>query len=402
MLKSPPRNFGGLFFFTFTEVTFPMLKRLIFILSLLSAAGGVFAQSDSSVLFEVYFPLDQFQLPLREKARVDSVLNRVPLSIVKEVVIYGHTDSLAGLEYNRKLSKNRVLSILQYFVYKGLDPRIVTTDFYGEERPKYDNGPENRYRNRRCEVLLSIDASLLPKPEQKLSDLSLKKGDKLRIPNLTFVGNQPIPMWESMAALEDLTLLMKRNPDLKVQIQGHVCCANDQELSVQRAFTVYSYLLVNGVDKSRMSYKGFSNTKPLFPETTSEQRALNRRVEIEVESNTERRVEVQAEGRIIDITAPVLNLKFFEKSARLMPSGDFMLDLIAEMMAESEGLVYSFTVYDNISDANLTTQRTAALQKQLRRKGVDARKIKTEKMEMRKGMPTSVNDNYIVVQIRPM
>lgn len=379
-----------------------MLKHIFSLILSTFLSTLAFAQADSSVLFEVYFPLDEFRLPTEEAARVDSVLNVAPLAIVKQIIIYGHTDSLAGIEYNRKLSKNRVLSIMQYFELKGVDPRIVTTDFYGEERPKYDNGPEERFRNRRCEVLLKIDASLLPQPEKKLSDLSLKKGDKLRIPNLNFVGNQPIPMWESMPALEDLALLMWRNPDLKVQIQGHVCCANDMELSSQRAFTVYSYLLANGIDKSRMSHKGFSNTQPLFPETTSEQRALNRRVEIEVEANTDRRIDDLPEKRVVDIQAPVLNIKFFENSARLMPSGDFMLGLIADMIAESEGLVYNFRIYDNISNPTLTTQRTAALQKQLRRKGVATNKINTEKLEARRGMPTSANDNYIVVQIRTL
>ncbi len=361
------------------------------------------AQGDSTLNFEVYFPLDESRLTATQKSKVDSVLEIAPLSIVKKLVIYGHTDSLAGIEYNRKLSKERVLRILEYFVLKGLDPLKARTDFYGEERPKYDNGPQERFKNRRCEVWLSIDRSLLPQPEQKLSDLQLKKGDKLRIPNLNFVGNQPVPVWESMPALEDLTRLMKRNPDLKVSIQGHVCCADDQELSTARAFTVYSFLLANGISRSRMSYEGYSNREPLFRERTEKERALNRRVELEVRENSARRADVDEAGEaILDLRAPVLNIKFFQNSARLKPSGDFMLGLVAEMMAESEGLQYEFYVYDNINNSTVTGQRARALEKLIRRKGVAAEKVKVHKASPYKDLPISTNDNYIVVQIRPL
>ncbi len=378
-----------------------MQKHLFAIFFLLLFGGSTFAQSDSLVQFEVYFDLDQSRLTKIQKIKVDSILQKAPISIISQIKIYGHTDSLAGVEYNRDLSKRRVLSILQYFVGKGLDPLKAKTDFYGEERPKYDNGPDERFRNRRCEVVLYIDASLLPQPEQKLSDLEVKKGDKLRIPNLNFVGNQPIPVFESIPALEDLVLLMQRNPDLVVEVQGHVCCANDQELSDARAFTVYQFLVANGIAKERMRHRGFSNTKPLFKEIDENAKALNRRVDLEVISNSDKRIQVLDGAKpIVDLRAPVLNIKYFDESARLMPSGDFMLTLVTDAIKQSEGVRYNFFVYDNINDPNLTKQRADALEKIIRRKGVDVSKVKVTQQEGRKSTRFEEKNNYIEVQIR--
>jgi outer membrane protein OmpA-like peptidoglycan-associated protein len=378
--------------------------RKLFILTsfLLFTSGCLQAQADSIVRFEVYFDLDKASIGSSQKAKIDSVLEVAPIGIIRKLKIYGHTDSLAGVEYNRKLSKNRVLSILQYFVSKSFDPLYAQTDFYGEERPKYDNGPDERFRNRRCEVELYIDESLLPRPEQKLSDLELKKGDKLRIPKLNFVGNQPIPIASSIPTLTDLVVLMKVNPDMQVDIQGHVCCADDRELSVARAFTIYQFLIANGISRDRMTYKGFSNTKPLFKETNDEAKALNRRVELEIKNNSKKRNPAAAEESVVvDLRAPVLNIKFFTESGRLKPSGDFMLTLVADAMKESEGVQYEFIVYNSISNSGVTRQRAKALEKQIKRKGVDARVFSVSEELDPKRMKLSENDNIIIVQIKP-
>ena len=54
------------------------------------------------------------------------------------------------------------------------------------------------------------------------------------------------------------------------------------ELSGKRAKAVYDYLLAKGIDKERLSYKGFGMLKPLAENTTEENRALNRRIEFRI------------------------------------------------------------------------------------------------------------------------
>jgi outer membrane protein OmpA-like peptidoglycan-associated protein len=99
--------------------------------------------------------------------------------------------------------------------------------------------------------------------------------------NIQFVGDQSVYLNES-SILEVVTLLefLKKNPNKKAFIRGHVCCANDIELSIQRAFAVYNDLLLEGIDASRISYQGFGNTLPISPEFNEEMRQLNRRVDV--------------------------------------------------------------------------------------------------------------------------
>lgn len=358
------------------------------------------AEKDSLLVFELNYDLDARRLKKSEKFRIDSLLEGMPLDIVRRVEIYGHTDSLAGIEYNRNLSKARVISALDYLESKGLDLLKVKTDYYGEERPKYNNDPKTRFKNRRVELHFYISKALIPKPDQKISELVLRKGDKIQIPNLNFVGNQPIPVWQSFDALQEILLLTKRNPEMKLEIQGHVCCSDNMELSVQRARMVYDFLVSNGVLKSRLTYKGFSNSRPLNKERTSEERALNRRVEILVVDNTENRMLFEKDENLnVDLRTRVLNVEFFSKSGRLEPSGDFMLQLILDMIKESKGINYEFVVYDNIEDEKTTELRAKLLKRKIAKAGIK-KSTSWVRVESRpERMPIMENQNYIILKI---
>lgn len=373
-------------------------KPFLILLIVLGLGFGLKAQKDTLIHHEVRFKLDSDRINSREKAILDSLLVLYPMSITKELKLYGHTDSLADIDYNRDLSKRRVQAVLQYLVYKGLDPLLVKTDYYGEERPRYSNAPEERYKNRRVELEFVLDLSLMPDPERKLSEQSLKTGDKVRLANLNFVGNQPIPMWHSMDELRELLLVMQRNPDLEIALQGHVCCSNDYELSVARAKMVYDFLLDQGISKLRLEYRGYGNRVPLFEETNEENRALNRRVEVEVLHNSDRRVKAEAKKKL-RFEAPVLSVQFISGTARLSPSGDFMLGLIAEMLNESEDIQYEVKVYDTVDNSRLTAQRAKSIERSFRTKRVDRKKIKVSHHKALPGMLKSADYNTVRVEI---
>jgi flagellar motor protein MotB len=82
---------------------------------------------------------------------------------------------------------------------------------------------------------------------------------------------------------------MKENPKLKVEIGGHVDgplmlhAKWYQELSDDRAKTIYKYLIKNKIDEPRLKWKGYSNTQKIFdfPKNEDESKA-NRRVEIKI------------------------------------------------------------------------------------------------------------------------
>ncbi len=77
---------------------------------------------------------------------------------------------------------------------------------------------------------------------------------------------------------------MQDNPTIRVEIQGHTdnigSDAYNQKLSERRAQSVVTYLVQNfGIDISRLTAKGYGESKPIASNDNAEGRALNRRVQ---------------------------------------------------------------------------------------------------------------------------
>ena len=88
---------------------------------------------------------------------------------------------------------------------------------------------------------------------------------------------------QSMGTLNSIFDLLKRNPDLKFEIDGHTDntgnATQQHTLLKTRAEAVKVQLITMGVDASRLTTKGFGDTKPIDKNNTPEGQANNRRVE---------------------------------------------------------------------------------------------------------------------------
>lgn len=88
---------------------------------------------------------------------------------------------------------------------------------------------------------------------------------------------------ESMGTLNMIVKIMQNNPDLKFEIDGHTdnsgSAQHNMVLSQQRADAVEAQLISMGIDASRLTTKGFGDTKPISSNDTQEGKANNRRVE---------------------------------------------------------------------------------------------------------------------------
>ena len=86
--------------------------------------------------------------------------------------------------------------------------------------------------------------------------------------------------------LDRLIAFLKENADKKVDLEGHTDSVGtdqyNQNLSEKRAASVKDYLTKRGVDTSRITTKGFGESKSIADNKTAESRAKNRRVEIKV------------------------------------------------------------------------------------------------------------------------
>ncbi len=88
--------------------------------------------------------------------------------------------------------------------------------------------------------------------------------------------------------LNHVALVIKSNPGLKIEIQGHADIIGtkeyNQKLSLRRAKAVRDYLVNKGVSEQRLEVKGFGYASPRAPSDTAKGRALNRRVEFKATS----------------------------------------------------------------------------------------------------------------------
>jgi len=122
---------------------------------------------------------------------------------------------------------------------------------------------------------------------------SVRLGGSFELENLYFEGGRATLIRKSYPALRELLAIMKDNPDLKIEIQGHVNRQDKRgqkyteeyynQLSIDRAKAVYDYLKKRGIDESRMKYTGFGYSQMIYPDaTTQEQMQKNRRVVIKI------------------------------------------------------------------------------------------------------------------------
>jgi OOP family OmpA-OmpF porin len=88
---------------------------------------------------------------------------------------------------------------------------------------------------------------------------------------------------QSYPVLDAVVAVLQNNPDIKIEVQGHTDdrggAAYNKRLSDRRAAAVMQYLISHGIEHTRLKSHGYGFDRPLVPNTTPQNRALNRRVQ---------------------------------------------------------------------------------------------------------------------------
>jgi len=91
---------------------------------------------------------------------------------------------------------------------------------------------------------------------------------------------------KSKIELDNLYKLLSSNPRIKIEIIGHTDNVGDDDfnlkLSKQRAESIEKYLLNHKIADDRIITIGYGETQPIVPNTNSENRRKNRRVEFKI------------------------------------------------------------------------------------------------------------------------
>ena len=106
--------------------------------------------------------------------------------------------------------------------------------------------------------------------------------DEINIKNIYYDFGKWNLTEESEIELNKLVYIMQINPEIKIQINSHTDIRGDekfnQELSDYRARSVVDFLIKNGINQERLSWKGWGETRPILANAqTDEEHQLNRR-----------------------------------------------------------------------------------------------------------------------------
>lgn len=121
------------------------------------------------------------------------------------------------------------------------------------------------------------------------SNVNLAVGNVIRLDNLIFqVGKSKISE-ESYSELNVLNNILKQNPNMVIQLEGHTDYVGDAKenmrLSQARVDAVKDHLVDLGIAKNRVKTKAFGGTVPLSRDDTPEGHRMNRRVELRILEN---------------------------------------------------------------------------------------------------------------------
>jgi len=110
-----------------------------------------------------------------------------------------------------------------------------------------------------------------------------ERGLKIRISNIEFKFDSSKLTGRAFPILDRVTEILEKYSSYNVLIEGHTDDIGEEKynlkLSERRAKAVMEYLVDNGIDKDRLSFRGMGETTPFLPNTSSENRRRNRRVE---------------------------------------------------------------------------------------------------------------------------
>src|SRR6218665_1269311 len=181
-------------------------------------------------------------------------------------------------------------------IYKSLsngeEGEAYTNPATGEWKIVLPYGAKYSYRAQADGGFMSIEKSIdlteIKEYKEYKNDLlrmaPIEVGVVVPLNNIFFEYAKATLRTDSYPELDRIVDDMKSNPNLVLEIQGHTDNVGSNEsnlkLSQERAEAVRKYLVSKKIQAARVTSVGFGETKPIAPNDTEDNRALNRRVQI--------------------------------------------------------------------------------------------------------------------------
>ncbi|GEM_PF-615402 len=283
------------------------VKLFFNILILLTLSTNLFGQTK---IKSFYFFTNKSKPTIYSQKQFDEFNRSINMGMAKIIEINAFTDSTGTVTSNDTLAAER----LDYFTSRLTNTSGIKMNAYALERPYplpsalnwrrvdiiYDitlgnetnditsseDGKAKVEHNEIDSIALKV---LLKDPivevKQNLVDeasyTNSLKSEKPFVLDIQFIEGTAKMTAGSDKEIKKLIEFLKENPGIHATIRGHVCCGNNMRISKARAKDVYKSVINGGIERSRISFVGKSNLEPLvFPEKTSQDRQMNRRVDV--------------------------------------------------------------------------------------------------------------------------
>ena len=168
----------------------------------------------------------------------------------------------------------------------GNEKYSITVEAPGFAPSKYMLDPATANAERK--VVQDIELGL-PASAAAVAVTTHHVGKVMRLDALIFQQRSAIISPQSYPELNSVGQMLHDNPKMVIQLEGHTDTRGDAKLNLklseQRVDAVRDYLILRGVDKSRVKLKAYGGTMPLSKENTEEAHKLNRRVEVRILEN---------------------------------------------------------------------------------------------------------------------
>jgi len=135
----------------------------------------------------------------------------------------------------------------------------------------------------------STTAEVTIKKEKYIPELDIAKveiGKALRINELSFDADSTNLRTENFEILDEVYDFLTLHKSVKVEIGGHTNTIPSHEycdrLSTARAKSVAEYVISQGIDPARVSYKGYGKREPITKSESAAARKKNQRVEVKI------------------------------------------------------------------------------------------------------------------------
>ena len=301
-----------------------MMKPLFSLLLLLCITVAPCRAGDTSA---VYFPLGKAELDAQAMRTIDELIKKREIKRGEQVMIIGYCDYIGGKRKNDSLSYQRAENVQLYLLSKDFSLRDIELCIgKGKIERKGMSSKEGYQPDRKVDIVKkSIEppkppvavakVKTPPKPEKHVL-AEITKMDVNQIVSLNRIFFEPgthVLIESSEPQLDSLYTILKDNPKIKIQIEGHICCLisspggrpvrifkkdkeNDPDtpldvyedgtpdlLSFARARAIRDFLTGKGIAENRIHYKGLGMThNDAVKENSEADMQHNRRVDIRI------------------------------------------------------------------------------------------------------------------------